>query len=100
MGFSLGDPLRRTNDGEGVSLWTNWAHLGGEHELVQGHYYQDYCFRCGVGGNGERRTARVGADIPELSLCRRIAGHCRIFPILQARPPAYRWNGPPASQTP
>ena len=36
MGLSLGDPLRRTNDGRAYRFGLYWAHLGGEHELVQG----------------------------------------------------------------
>src|SRR5713226_6170141 len=73
---------------------------GCEHELVQGHYYQDYCFRRGVGGNGERRVARVGADIAELSRCGRIAVEYRIFPISQGRASADRWKGRDAGQAP
>jgi hypothetical protein len=50
--------------------------LGGYYELAQGDFFGGRIFRCGRSGRG---VACIGADLSELSLCRRHAVHRRVF---------------------
>src|SRR4051794_31519617 len=79
-GGSLSRALRRRNDGEGVSLALVYTGLPrGRHASAQQRYY----LRLGIirRGSCSLLIAGVRADVPELSLRRRLPIHRGIFRI-------------------
>ena len=96
-GISLSHPSRWRNDRGGV-----FARLGLVYSRVSGgdmNWRKAFDFRCDViRSRVAGIVAGAGADLPELSLCRRHAVHRRVLRIRQARPSADRWQGGDARQ--